>query len=393
MLDGFCPHQNLKSITIDGFGGKKLPSWMSLFDNLIQINLIWCYECEQVPTLGHLPCLKALQIHEMIDVKCIGVEFYGMCSNVLFPSLRTLRILQMINLVEWKDALEEVTSAREVFPCLEELAIQRCPKLRSAPCHFPFLQKVKIDDVYNIALERISSNLSTLKSANISCISELTFVPEQLFYISLQSLTIECCKKLIYIPDTLQPLIEELAIRRCPELKCFPRIQGLRHLSIKECGFEDLTTQLQLCTSLAQLHIDDCPDLKSLPDLQEFHSLAELKIYGCDNDKSIPDLGELCFLTSFILCRCNIMRLPEGSLKCLKIVVIGGYCEELDVFPSLNLIQHSHTTLEYLELLGWAKLNSLPDEIQHFTALETLHIIGFNGIKTLPEWLGQPFFP
>ena len=67
--------------------------------------------------------------------------------------------------------------------------------------------------------------------------------------------------------------------------------------------------------------------------------------------------------------------------------------EELDVFPSLNFIQHSHTTLKFLELKGWAKLNSLPDEIQHFTALETLHIIGFNGIKTLPEWLGQPFFP
>ena len=89
----------------------------------------------------------------------------------------------------------------------------------------------------------------------------------------------------------------------------------------------------------------------------------------------------------------NITRLPERSLKCLKSLRIGGYCEELDVFPSLNLIQHSHTTLEYLELLGWAKLNSLPDEIQHFTAFETLHIIGFNGIKTLPEWLGQPFFP
>ena len=319
---------------------------------------------------------------------CIGVEFYGMCNNVLFPALRTLRIGDMQNLVKWKDALE-VTSTCEVFPCLEELTIQDCLELRSAPCHFPFLQKLKIDDVYNTALERISSNLSTLKSANISCISELTFVPEQLFYTSLQSLTIERCKKLTYIPDTSQPLIEELTVRRCPKLKCFPRIQGVRHLSINECGFEDLTTQLQLCTSLAQLHIDDCPNLKSLLDLQEFHSLAELKIYGCDNVKSIPDLGELCFLTSFILCRCNIIRLPEGSLKYLKIVVIGGYCEELDVFPNLNLIRHSHTTLEYLELLGWAKLNSLPDEIQHFTAFETLHIIGFNGIKTLPEWLGN----
>ncbi|XP_030940105.1 putative disease resistance protein RGA3 [Quercus lobata] len=40
VFKGLRPHQNLKSITIDGFGGKKFPSWMSLFDNLIQINLI-----------------------------------------------------------------------------------------------------------------------------------------------------------------------------------------------------------------------------------------------------------------------------------------------------------------------------------------------------------------
>ena len=395
VLEGLRPHQNLKSITIIGFGGKKFPSWMSLFDNLIEINLDGCNKCERVPTLGRLPCLKTLQIHKMNDVKCIGVEFYGICSDVLFRSLRTLAIRGMNNLVEWKDALEEVTSARVVFPCLELLTIESCPKLRSAPCHFPFLQELNFSQVYSTALERISSNLTTLKSAQISYVSELTFVPEQLFCNSLQSLEIRDCEELSYIPDTSQPLIslEELTIEDCPNLKCFPRIQGLQglcRLIIGWCGFEVLTTQLQLCTSLSQLVIVNCPNLKSLPDLQEFHSLARLDIYGCNNLKSIPDLGELCFLRTLRIQHCsNITRLPEGSLKCLKSLQIGGCCEELDVFPSLNFIQHSHTTLEYLELEGWAKLNSLPGEIQHFTALETLMMDGFDGIETLPEWLGD----
>ncbi|XP_050255741.1 disease resistance protein RGA2-like [Quercus robur] len=393
VLEGLHPHQNLKSLTIDGFGGKKLPSWMSLFDNLIQIYLCNCNKCEQVPTLGHLPCLKALAIWGMNDVTCIGVEFYGMCSNVLFPALRTLTIGSMRRLVEWKDALEEVTSARVVFPCLEELTIVDCSELRSAPCNFPFLQKLKISEVYdndyNTVLERISSNLTTLKSTDISEVIGHIFVPEQLFCISLQSLTIRDCEEL-FSPS--QPLIslEELTIRSCRTLKCFPRIQGLRRLTIVECGVEDLTTQLQLCTSLSQLHIEDCPDLKSLPELQEFHSLAQLEIYECDNLKSIPNLGELCCLTRLQIEGCrNITRLPEGSLKCLKSLVIGWYCVELDVFPSLKFIQHSHTTLKDLELKGWAKLNSLPGEIQHFTALETLLISGFGGIETLPEWLGN----
>ena len=35
------------------------------------------------------------------------------------------------------------------------------------------------------------------------------------------------------------------------------------------------------------------------------------------------------------------------------------------------------------------KLNSLPDEIQHFTALTYLLICDSNGMKALPEWLGN----
>ncbi|KAK9997542.1 hypothetical protein SO802_022228 [Lithocarpus litseifolius] len=433
VLEGLRPHQNLKSIKISGFGGKKFPSWMSLFDNLITICLERCNKCEQVPTLGHLPRLKALEILVMDDVTRIGVEFYGSSNDVLFPALRTLTFWRLKKLVEWKDA----PPARVVFPCLEEVTIKRCRQLRSAPCHFPFLQKLRISSVYNTALERISSNLTTLKSAEISYASGLTFVPEQLFCTSLQSLQIHGCKELSYIPDTSQPLIslEELTLHDCPELKCFPRIQGLRRLSIKECGFEDLT-KLQLCTSLSQLHVENCPylkslpdlrechslaqlkihwcyylksipdlqechslaqldiygcnNLKSLPDLQECHSLAQLEIFRCHNLKSIPDLGELCFLTRLAIRGCsNMTHLPEGSLKCLKSLEIGGYCEVLDVFPSLNFIQHSHSTLEYLELKGWAKLNSLPGEIQHFTALETLVINGFGEIETLPEWLGN----
>ena len=71
----------------------------------------------------------------------------------------------------------------------------------------------------------------------------------------------------------------------------------------------------------------------------------------------------------------------------LKALAIGGFCEELDAFPSLSSIQHLHTSLERLRLFGWAKLNSLPDEIQHFTSLKSLDINNFDGLDALPEWL------
>ncbi|KAF3956201.1 hypothetical protein CMV_018651 [Castanea mollissima] len=133
-------------------------------------------------------------------------------------------------------------------------------------------------------------------------------------------------------------------------------------------------------------------------DLQEFHSLAQLAIFGCHNLKSIPDLGELCFLTRLAIQNCsNITRLPEGSLKCLKSVEIGGYCEELDVFPSLNFIQHSHMTLEDLELKG--NLMYLPTTITCLIKLEELDIWDCSKLKERcamgrgAEWLKIAHIP
>ena len=96
-----------------------------------------CTQSEEVPTLRHLPYLRVLEMRQMHNVRSIGSEFYsysdGSCRNTttLFPSLRMLKLEQMYNLEEWKDA-KELTSIGEmfVFPCLEELIIRRCNKLR-----------------------------------------------------------------------------------------------------------------------------------------------------------------------------------------------------------------------------------------------------------------------
>ena len=80
VLEGLHPHPNLKSLTIEWYGGKKFPPWvndLSLFHNLIHIKLNWCMECEEVPTLGHLPCLRVLEIKGMGKVRSIGSEFYS----------------------------------------------------------------------------------------------------------------------------------------------------------------------------------------------------------------------------------------------------------------------------------------------------------------------------
>ena len=215
----------------------------------------------------------------------------------------------------------------------------------------------------------------------------------------LQSIKIIRCEKLRDLPNALLtlPSLERFEVFFCPNLRPFPSIQDLwsflQSLAIS-CGEEVLSTGLQSCTSLSELYIGNCPNLISVPDLCKLHSLIQLHISNCPNLKSIPDLWDLHSLIELQIENCQkLIRLPEELhyLICLKSLWIGGFCEELDAFPSLSStsLKHLHSSLQELDLHGWDRLNSLPDDIQCFTAITGLWIHNFNVMETLPEWLGN----
>uniref|UniRef100_A0A7N2M5C6 Uncharacterized protein n=1 Tax=Quercus lobata TaxID=97700 RepID=A0A7N2M5C6_QUELO len=378
VLEGLQPHPCLKSLKIENFQGEKFPSWilarnnssggMLLLDHLLEIFLENCNKCEKIPTLGHLSHLKVLKIKGMNNVTCMGTEFYGNYSgegssnsrgdngrNAMFPSLEKLVLEDMPNLVEWKDAMEPtITTAGMVFPSLKELEIKKCGQLISAPCHFPALKQLMIDNTKSIAFKNICSNLTTLTNLSIGGVSELSCLPEQL----LQN----------------NASLMDLRIRRCADLESISPHEdvwafctSLRSIQLDHCEkLSYLADTLRTLQSLEKLVVFECPNLRSFPSIQGVASLQSLAIFSCPNLISIPDIGE-----------------------CLKTLTIGGFFEELDAFPSLNPIQHLRASLEKLDLYGWDKLNSLPDEIKYFTALKSLCISGFDGMKALPEWLGN----
>ena len=157
---------------------------------MLEIHLKGCNKCNKIPTLGHLPCLKVLQIERMDNVTCIETEFYinyggerssnsggGSGRNVVFPALKTLVLAGLRNLVEWKDAME-LTTIETMFPCLVELRIEICGQLTSAPCHFLSLKKLDVTNIKCMAFERIISKLSTLASLKIFNISQLVCLQE-----------------------------------------------------------------------------------------------------------------------------------------------------------------------------------------------------------------------
>ena len=265
VLEGLQPNPNLKSLTVECYGGKKFPSWvndLSLLHNLIHIKLSSCYCCEEVPTLGHLPCLEVLEISGMEEVTSIGSEFF--CSyrdrsyrntTAFFPALRILKLMCMTNLEEWKDA-KELTSAGEVlvFPCLEEMIIKGCNELRDLPDSLHTcvsIQKLVVMDCPKLSslpgvLSRISlpstssihSSLQTLK-----LYQSLPFLDQIPYFIALKILWIQEFGKMVALPE------------------------GLDHLS-----------------SLQELYIVDCENLMILPPEETMRRLTKLKklvIYGC----------------------------------------------------------------------------------------------------------------
>ncbi|KAF3945536.1 hypothetical protein CMV_028098 [Castanea mollissima] len=112
-----------------------------------------------------------------------------------------------------------------------------------------------------------------------------------------------------------------------------------------------------------------------------FPCLEILGLFGCTELRSLPGVPSVIRHLEII----GLKLRREGRLKTL---VIGGIIEELDAFPILRYpsIRYSHASLKKLRLHGSPTLNSLPNEIQLFTALEELRIQNFNGMEALPDW-------
>ncbi|KAL8483029.1 hypothetical protein ACS0TY_025910 [Phlomoides rotata] len=168
VLNGLKPQQNLKMLEIGGFPGNSFPSWtlkMEGLSNLMEISLRHCSECEEIPTLGHLPRLKSLYLENLPKVKFIDSSFYGSATSA-FPVLERLQLMFMSSLTEWKEVeisewklsikscpeLRELPDGLHGLNSMEELEIRRCPNLKSLPYSIndrklPALRELVIDDV------------------------------------------------------------------------------------------------------------------------------------------------------------------------------------------------------------------------------------------------------
>ncbi|KAK8631356.1 hypothetical protein V6N13_080109 [Hibiscus sabdariffa] len=448
VLEGLEPHSNLRSLSIVYYKGGHYPSWLAMKTNvsgpsacfqpinLVKLELYACENLKELPTLGHYPNLKILEVDGLNNVWCIGKEFYTTDDDstyrmntpiALFPALEKLSLRNMTEVKEWL----EVELTVPVFPSLKELDIQGCRELSSVPrmSRLSCLEELTI--MGNNALRWIGDEPnpfpSSLRKLTIEECYNLRSIPDVEGGVSfLQHLKVNSCDKLCKIGEGLlaSTCIRLVDISDCSNLISFPLRgghQSLSKLMLVRCKeLRGIEGALSACTRLESLDVVNCHNLipVPIPSLDDFSSLVRLRLDGCTGLRSLPsglrtctclkffiiqnctdlesipeDVGQLHSLVELSISSCrNLKSIPEDSLRCLtclKRLTLGPFSEELDEFPGLGSIHHLHSSLRSLTLTGWGKLCSLPHQLQHLTALEYLTISQFDGVKSLPEWFGS----
>ncbi|KAK9155180.1 hypothetical protein Sjap_002660 [Stephania japonica] len=440
LLEALQPNSNLKELIIHNFLGLKLPWWMTndfALPNLVKLRLQDCYECKEMKSLGELSSLKELVIWSMYSLSRIGEDRYNHQvaessttttevegpkeAPILYRCLEKLSVRGVPNLEEWYE------NSADIFPELQELELCRCPKLRNMPSHFPSLQKLTVENVNNDTVRSITENITSLTSLSFegSSSSSSEKVEEEVAQMLgnnklLESLTVSRLSLMRWLetcPD-LSPSLKELRISNCPALKIesaqLPSVESLSISDVKAFVVNDTSWS----SKLSFLHISNVPEFLQLPMNSPRNNMHLCRIYiincpqfqgflsspdspwfvECLNLTNCPSIlglqlqgfTQLRYLTVY---SCTRLQLLEGlqSLRNIQSLSIGQFSEELNDLAFLDAIEmgsHLISSLRDLSIYGWS-LKTLPEQIQHLSRLESLHIQYCDGISDLPEWLGR----
>ncbi|KAJ8759580.1 hypothetical protein K2173_007209 [Erythroxylum novogranatense] len=350
---------------------------------------------------SHLPSLAKLEIGDCPQLQNCVPHAHNLSSIVLsngyWPHFNSSNSLTIINFQEsvlekigqLGSSLEEITIAKheplmcfplELFPKLESLRIEECPKFESLCTpnqefvSFEFLTVLILEDCANLKFlpERMQSLLPALLELGMFNCPEIETFPRDGLPLKLESLAIYNCSKLIVgrMHWDLQKLTSltsfSITDYEAEEMESFPEVTLLPSV-------------------LTSLHICDLANLKSLnyEGLQRFNSLEKLIIRNCPRLQLVSDEG-----------------LPS-TLTYLEITDI----QNLDFL--FNRTFHDLTSLRYLSISDCPEIASLPEEgfppsldilhlnnlqnlryvegLHHLTSLERLTIRRCPHLKTLQE--------
>ncbi|XP_057772250.1 probable disease resistance protein RPP1 [Salvia miltiorrhiza] len=362
VLEGLQPHANanLKKLEIYGFKGKRFPEWIEkmavrdgpqaswvALENLIQITLERCSECEEIPQLEHLPNLKSLSLIGLEKVRFINSSF----SKLMSLNIDCLEGLEC--LPDWLFYKNQN---------LSKLEIRQCPKLRELPDGLDTLnslEKLVIHDCPNL---KSIGNPSGREGQSQGILRELV---------------IERCEGLMVLPrqmlESWAPTIECLELKGLSSLKNLPmvigclakaahltnlKIVGVPIASVKSWALGrsrelviDVSEELSMessvgmkepvdallqgcCNSLTNFTLRGVQNWEWLPEsIQHLTALNVLNLHNLGVEELPEWLGNLPSLRSLTLNSCNKLRHLPSCWDALEVLYIED-CGELHIDPA-----------------------------------------------------------
>ncbi|XP_074321759.1 putative disease resistance protein RGA3 [Silene latifolia] len=391
ILEGLKPHKNLKKLDLSWYRGQKLPSWAiadslcRTLPNLVEIRLLHCGSCQQVPSFSQLPFLRCLRLVglrrvEYIERSLLGIESPPLPSTEsFFPSLQELELRAMANLKGWWEETELIecngkgkltcysSQRTSSFPLLEKLRIENCKNLAS----FPLSPNVK-----NLVLSNVKKELTVLKKLS-GCSAESNHVGSSVsvseYSSKLTTLSVDEVEDLISLPEECLGHITSLEIQNRELLntgileEVFKRTSILRCLKLTDCrSLTSISVGLEHLTLLESLVIHNCGEL----DLSQDPQLVDGMPWKALNSLRLLEFHSIP----------KLLHLPSGlqhltRLRSLKL----SFNENLETLPKWI---GCFSSLAYMRLFGCPLLTCLPDEFCKLTSLNELEIVDCRELTT-----------
>ncbi|CAJ2638991.1 unnamed protein product [Trifolium pratense] len=221
---------------------------------------------------------------------------------------------------------------------------------------------------------------------------------------NLVSLTLNECGLCFHLPSLGQlSSLKELSISYCPELKRIPpeHLPSLQTLYIYECNKLEECLCLEGSPLLKEVSIEKCSKLKRAPLPQNLPSLQKLKIDNCEMmEISIPKGDSMIEL---VLQRCDRILVNGGLSSRLKMFVLRGnrYVEFSDEQNLVNCTDLEELCFDLrgfvvkrpsLDLRCYNSLcsllikgwDSLPFSLHLFTNLQSLYLYDCPQLESFP---------
>ncbi|XP_010543027.1 PREDICTED: putative disease resistance protein At3g14460 [Tarenaya hassleriana] len=298
----------------------------------------------------------------------------------------------------------EISQLMELPQSLQSLQVERCEGLISLPeglmGRCPNLQELFIVECHSLESFPGGHPPTTLKTIYLRDCKKLEFTESlqtmhtysQLEYLFIGS----SCNKLRSFPLSLFPRLKSLSITDCQNFGSFWIRAGLGEdrialeaLQIRDCPNLETFPPGGLPTpKLASMLLSNCKNLRTLPEkLFGLTSLQSVFINDCSQLETIPGGGFPRSLRTLCISRCEKLtpRIDWGlrDLRNLQNLEIEGGNDGIEPFPEEGLLPKGLFSLRISEFQNLTTLNQ--KGFQELTALEMMEMNGFEKLQSLPE--------